>query len=180
MHFALSSRSRARGFTLIEMMTAIVVLAVILAIAVPNLAGFVRTSRVRGAQSELISSLMLARSEAAKRGVTVSVGASAPVAGSEFSAGWTVWIDANADGAVNSGETVIRQYPDISSAVVIRSRVGATSTSSVSFASTGFLTPASTVSFSVCGKNDTTNGYDVELQPVGLADLNDHAQCPPP
>ena len=175
MHFGLPSRSQARGFTLIEMMTSIVVLAVILAIAVPNLAGFVRTSRVRGAQSELISSLMLARSEAAKRGVTVSVGASAPVAGSEFSAGWTVWIDANADGAVNAGETVIRQYPDISTAVVISSSAGATP---VSFASTGFLTPASTVNFKVCGKSDTTKGYAVALQPVGLADLNDQATCP--
>jgi len=175
MTFAPSARTLARGFTLIEMMTSIVVLAVILAIAVPNLAGFVRRSRVRGAQSELISSLMLARSEAAKRGVTVSVGASAPVAGSEFSAGWTVWIDTNADGAVNAGETVIRQYPDISSAVVISSSAGATP---VSFASTGFLTPANTVNFKVCGKSDTTKGYAVALQPVGLADLNDQATCP--
>ena len=55
MTFAPSARTLARGFTLIEMMTSIVVLAVILAIAVPNLAGFVRTSRVRGAPRQQIA-----------------------------------------------------------------------------------------------------------------------------
>ena len=157
------------------MMTTIVVLAVMVLIALPSLAGLVRSSKVRGAQSELISSLMLARSEAAKRGVTVSVAASVPTSGSEFSAGWTVWIDANANGAIDSGETVIRSYPDIGTALSISSSASAVP---ISFASTGFLTPATAVNFKVCAKNDTTKGYAIGLQPVGLADINDQATCP--
>lgn len=175
MTFALSRTSLARGFTLIEMMTSIAVLAVILGTAAPSLAGLVRSSKMRAAQSELVAALMLARSEAAKRGVTVSVGASAPTAGSEFSAGWTVWIDANADGVVDSSETLIRSYPDISSAVILGTTGNVTR---VSFAPTGFLTPAAVATFKVCGKSDSAKGYTVALQPVGLADISDQATCP--
>ena len=175
MSFVLPRPSLARGFTLLEMMVSISVLAVIVAIAVPNLAGFVRSSRVRAAQSELVASMMLARSEAAKRGVAVSVGASAPTTGSEFSAGWTVWVDANADGIVDNTETVIRRYADISSGVVLGTNNNVTL---VAFAPTGFLAQASTVTFKVCGKTDSTKGFTVALQPVGLADLDDQTPCP--
>ena len=157
------------------MMTAITVLGVMVVIATPSLGGLVRSSKVRGAQSELISSFMLARSEAAKRGVTVSIAASAPTAGSEFSAGWTVWIDANADGVVDASETVIRSYPNMGSALVISAGGG---TTLISFAPTGFLTPATAVNFKVCAQGDTTKGYAVALQPVGLTDINDQATCP--
>ena len=61
----LSQAGRARstrGFTLIEMMVTVAVLAIIMMVAAPNLAGFVRSSKVRSAQSELVASLML-RSE---------------------------------------------------------------------------------------------------------------------
>ncbi len=167
--------SRSRGFTLVEMMTSIVVLAIILAFALPNLSSFVRTSRVRGAQSELIASFMLARSEATKRGLAVTVGALAPTTGNEFSAGWTVWLDTNGNGTVESGELVIRTYPSVSSGVVISTG----SQTAVTFAPTGFVTPIATTNFKVCpSMGDTNKGFTVALQPVGLADVTDQIACP--
>lgn len=157
------------------MMTSLVVLGVIVAMAVPNLAGLLRSSKVRAAQSDLVSSMMLARSEAAKRGVAVSVAASAPTLGSEFSAGWTVWIDTNADGVVDASEVVLRSYPDIRAGVVLGTTGNVTQ---LTFAPTGFLTPATAVNFKVCGKTDATKGFGVALQAVGLADINDQATCP--
>ena len=167
------------GFTLIEMLTAIVVLAVLLAIALPNLSGFVRSSKVRGAQSELIGALMLARSEAVKRGVAVSVAATSATAG-DFSSGWTVWIDADGDGTVNNGETVLRSFPDISGAVVASATSFNTTTpvSALAFTPTGFLTPITPVSFKVCGKGDTTKGYTINIWLVGMADVSDQTTCP--
>ena len=156
-------------------MTTVAVLAVLLAVVPPSLAGFVRTSQVRAAQSELISSLMLARSEAAKRGKTVFVSAAAPAVGSEFSAGWRVWADEDSSGNFNSGDTVIREFPDIAAGVVLSTAANVTQ---VSFASTGFLTSASAVNFKVCGKGDTSRGSTVALQPVGLADIDDQTTCP--
>lgn len=155
-------------------MVTVVVLAVILALGVPSLAGFVRTSKVRSAQSELIASLMLARSEAVKRGVTVGIAASSPTTGNEFTAGWTVWVDTNVDGVVNTGELVIRDYPTLNGAVVLATAGNVTN---FAFNSSGFLTPATAVSFTVCGKNDPAKGFAVRLDPVGLADVQE-ATCP--
>ena len=175
MKSAHSSGFRARGFTLVELMTTVAVLAILIAVVPPSLASFVRTSQVRAAQSELISSLMLARSEAAKRGKTVFVSAAAPVTGSEFSAGWRVWVDEDDSGVFNSADTVIRDFPDLAAGVILGTASNATQ---VSFASSGFLTSASAVDFKVCGKGDASKGYTVSLQPVGLADVDDRATCP--
>ena len=90
--------ARAGGFTLVEMLTAMRVLVVPLAIAAPSLATFIRSNRVRSAQSELVSALMLARSEAVRRGVRVGLQAKAAPAAGGLARGWRVWIDDNGDG----------------------------------------------------------------------------------
>jgi type IV fimbrial biogenesis protein FimT len=165
---------RSRGFTLIEMMVSLSVIAILLMVVTPSLAAFVSTSRTRAAQSELMSSLSLARSEAAKRGKTVYVSATTPVVGNEFGGGWTVWVDEDDSGAFNTGDTLIRQFPDISAGVILGTASHATQ---VSFAPTGFLTSLSALTFKVCGNNETSNGYTVALYPTGMADLNDQIQC---
>ncbi|MDQ2735673.1 MAG: GspH/FimT family pseudopilin [Pseudomonadota bacterium] len=165
---------RSRGFTLIEMLVTMAVIAILLTIVTPSLAALVSTSRTRAAQSELIASLSLARSEAAKRGKTVYVSATAPVNGNEFGAGWTVWVDEDDSGAFNAGDTLIRQFPDISAGVVLGTASHATQ---VSFAPTGFLSSLSSLTFKVCGNNASSNGYTVALQATGMTDLNDQIQC---
>jgi type IV fimbrial biogenesis protein FimT len=166
---------RTRGFTMIEMMVTVAVLAVIMMVAAPSLAGFVRSSKVRSAQSEMIASLMLARSEAAKRGMTVGLAASAPTSGNEFGNGWTVWVDTNEDGVVDSGELVLRTYPSLNAAVVLGTTRNITT---LAFNSSGFLTPSTAVNFKACGGNsDTTKGFAIRVDPVGLADIQE-AACP--
>ena len=66
-----------RGFTIIELMMTVTVLALLLGIAVPSFMETVRNNRIISQNNELISSLNLARSEALKRGGSVSVCASA-------------------------------------------------------------------------------------------------------
>ena len=164
---------RASGFTLIELMISITVMAILLVVVAPGLAGFVRTSKVRSAQSELVSSLRLARSEATKRGVSVGVAATAPVAGDEFGAGWKVWVDDNEDGLLTAGETIVRDYPGFTGSVRLGVTAGA---APVVFRPTGFATAA--VGFKVCGKGDATKGYTVALQRVGMTDVTEGVACP--
>ncbi|MDQ0141070.1 GspH/FimT family pseudopilin [Cupriavidus necator] len=77
---------RRRGFTLIELMCAVSVLAILAVAAAPSFATLIATQRARGAALDLTSALVLARSEAVKRNATVSL---AP-AGAAWTAGWTV------------------------------------------------------------------------------------------
>ena len=163
---------QAKGFTLIELMISVTIMAILLVVVAPGLAGFVRSGKVRSAQSELVSSLRLARSEATKRGVSVGVAATAPVVGDEFGAGWKVWVDDNEDGLLTAGETIVRDYPGFTGTVRLGVTAGA---APVLFRPTGFATAA--VSFKVCGKNDTTKGYTVALQRVGMTDLTEGVAC---
>lgn len=82
-----SSRFAAqRGVTLIELMTTLTVAAVLLAVGVPSFQQLVQAQRMRTASYDLISDLVLARSEALKRSVAVQV---LPAAGG-WDGGWTV------------------------------------------------------------------------------------------
>jgi type IV fimbrial biogenesis protein FimT len=78
---------RPHGFTLIEFVIVLVILAVIAAIAAPNLSTMLANQRLRAAATDFFSALVLARSEAIKRGVQVQV---VPVSGADWNAGWRV------------------------------------------------------------------------------------------
>lgn len=69
------SRDQIRGFTLIELMVAIAVLAILIAVAVPSFADFMEKARLRGGADALSSQFALARAEAmrADRNVTLAI-----------------------------------------------------------------------------------------------------------
>jgi type IV fimbrial biogenesis protein FimT len=75
---------RAPGFTLIEMMVVVALLAIIVSIAVPSFRHFLNGQRVRGMAYDLTTDLLLARSEALKRNMSVAITRS----GGEWTAGW--------------------------------------------------------------------------------------------
>lgn len=63
----------AHGFTAIELMVTIAVLAILSAIAVPSLGPIIERWRVRNTAEDLQTSIYLARSEAIKRGGNVTI-----------------------------------------------------------------------------------------------------------
>ncbi|HUD43246.1 MAG TPA: GspH/FimT family pseudopilin [Dokdonella sp.] len=75
-----------RGFTLIEMITVMVILAVLAAIAFPSFQQLSINMTVSGTTNDLVAALNLARAEAVKRGRPVAVIAN----GGDWSAGWQV------------------------------------------------------------------------------------------
>ncbi|MET0544497.1 MAG: GspH/FimT family pseudopilin, partial [Variovorax sp.] len=130
----------SRGFTLIELMVAIAVVAVLLAMALPSFRGTIRSNRLATTTNEFISSISLARSEAIRssRGAAVCASTNGTACGGTWNDGWLVWTDVNGNAAIDTGETVVRYvqgHANLSltasgsaTSIVFNGRGGATST----------------------------------------------------
>ncbi len=90
-----------RGFTLIEMMITIAIAAILLTVAVPSFQHSMRGNRLTTEANELFSAMSLARSEAIKRGTSITVCASSDQSAcsnsTNWATGWIVFVDKNAD-----------------------------------------------------------------------------------
>ena len=64
------------GFTMIELMMAIIILGILSTAAIPSFRSLIAEQRIKTASFDLISMLSMARSEAIKRGANVSIAAS--------------------------------------------------------------------------------------------------------
>jgi type IV fimbrial biogenesis protein FimT len=78
---------RVRGFTVVELMIVVMIAMLVAAIAMPSLDAALTNQRLRNAATDFVSALLVARSEAIKRGTDVQV---APIAPGDWSSGWRV------------------------------------------------------------------------------------------
>jgi type IV fimbrial biogenesis protein FimT len=77
---------RARGFTLIELMTVVAILVILLGLGVPGMRNIIIKTRVKNASFDVYSNLLAARSDAISRNKTVTMTPN----GSNWAAGWTI------------------------------------------------------------------------------------------
>lgn len=102
------------GFTLIELVVTLAVAAIVLMIGVPSFQETINNSRLTSGANEFVAALNLARSEAIKRNIRVTVCKSSDGAncagGLGYEQGWIVFVDRNSNAAVNAGEPILRTY----------------------------------------------------------------------
>lgn len=128
-----STLSGQQGFTTIELMVTVSVLAVLMAIAAPSFTPLIESWRVRQATEQLQSTLSYARSEAIKRGGQVAIqkipnntnGYSSASGTRDWDCGWFVCHDTNSNGTCNATEPVLQRIDTPAKVQVSRTGGGA-------------------------------------------------------
>ncbi|MEJ2061351.1 MAG: GspH/FimT family pseudopilin [Gammaproteobacteria bacterium] len=101
------------GFTLIELMTVVALVAIMAMIAFPAYSWLTTTNRLASEINDFTTDVAYARSEAVKRGQTVTLCASnnqASCTNGPYTFGWIVFNDINGNGTVDAGEKLLKVH----------------------------------------------------------------------
>ena len=107
-----TGQSFQTGFSVLELMITLSVASILLLTGIPSFQQFTFRQHMKAALASLHNDLMMARSEAVHRNTRVVSCPGSPATGcsdaSDWSAGWIVFADNNADRQHQVGETIIR------------------------------------------------------------------------
>lgn len=91
------------GFTLIELMVTVALVAILLAVAVPSFTTYQRNAELTSFTNTLLSGINAARGEAMKRGRYAMV---VPTDGANWGNGWIVFVDVDGSGAYEAANDI--------------------------------------------------------------------------
>lgn len=112
-----TARRGAAGFNMVELLVVTTLASILMAIAVPSYRYVTNSSRVSSEINNLLGDMMLARAEAIRQGLPVTIcpstdGATCGALTLDWSKGWIVFTDFNANGTVDTdaanNDTVLR------------------------------------------------------------------------
>lgn len=173
--------TKIRAFTLIEMLVAVVLVALILQLATPAFTRFIQNNYSVSISNNLITSLKFARSEAIKRNTPVTICATSDAnftgCGNAWNLGWIIFSDLNGDGALNAGsDTILRTERLTGTGASI---VPSTGTTNVTFNNVGFPSAnASNLNFAI-SSTDCKGNYarTINISLTGKVSVTS-ASCP--
>lgn len=173
-----ASINKQRGFTLIELLTTLIIAGILLAIAVPGYQEFIRKNHTVTQTNNLVASLSLARSEAIKRGVQVTIRRKG-ITSQDWDSGWDIFTDIDGlgtltdDADANLCETgedcLLRTYDSLPTGYTLRT--GANYDDWVAYLPSGFSTSSGGLAndtFRICAYNaDTSKSRAVAVSASG-------------
>ncbi len=119
----------SQGVTLIELMVVLAIAAIMLTVAVPSLRESFTRNRLTNQANTFMAALNLARTEAIRRGQSVTLckssdGNSCQTTGKNWEIGWIAFVDTDKNGTRNTGsgstETLLRAWPALPSGYSLR------------------------------------------------------------
>lgn len=93
------------GFSLLELLFALTIAGILLALIVPGLGSLLQANRVDAASRELVGALAMARAEAALRGSRVTL----TNQGGQWDGGWQLFVDTPASGSWAEGKLLLAE-----------------------------------------------------------------------
>jgi len=178
---------RSHGFTLIELMIALVVAVILVTVAIPGFSNMVKNNRLTAAVNAMAGSIHLARMEAIRKNMRVvlcpSSNGSGCAASGGWGQGWIVFSDADNNKTFDddgdstpceAGEDCLLRYHDaIGGNITVSSTLGGR----VQFSPTGMADSSTTGKIKFC--DDRNEGRELELIKSGrLRLIKKNVSCP--
>ena len=167
--------ARPNGFSMMEMLMTLLILGLVAALGVPSLNEFIEDNRLNAAVADIQSAMQTARAEAVGRNARVTLckknsDSTNCVTSGGWQQGWLMFVDADNDQAVDSGEDVLLVHDpllgkltlhgttQLASSITFRPS-GQTSLTSVQFMvlcdDRGFIDDAKGLVVSIMGRGST-------------------------
>jgi type IV fimbrial biogenesis protein FimT len=164
--------NRTPGFTLIELMIVLALMAIIGAIAMPAFREMVASNRLLTSANGMVASFHQARSEAVRRSLTVTITACRPDCGSTGTADWS-----NGWQTLVAG-TVIAEHAALASNITTGANGATAYATSYGYSSQGRLGISTQNQILLCDDSRTGEaGKLIALEPIGRVSVSTFT-CP--
>ena len=154
-----------QGFTLLELMITLAIVAVLMTIALPSMQDFIKNERLVTQLNSLLSHLQYARSEAVTRHQQVVLCASdngSTCTTGDWQDGWIMFADTDASGGVSGTDSILKVKDALEGDTTLSSTGG----KRVIYDDRGF-SPNSNATFSLCDSRGPTFGKSITISNTG-------------
>lgn len=164
--------ARQRGFTVIELVVAMAVAAILASIALPAFNGFIVQQRLTAMANGFAGAIAYARSESTRRGATVSLQALGIDNGNEWGEGYCVVV-----GNPGDCNDALRIY-DPATLSTMNGQGALNGLSTLSFNSRGLFTLGATGQIDLCSDDTLEDpGRQLEISVIGRLNVSE-LDCP--
>jgi type IV fimbrial biogenesis protein FimT len=182
MMFSRPTRRWQQGFTLVELLVVLAVVAILMAVAVPNLSDMATASRLNGISDRWTASAQIARSEAMKRNRPVTLCASTDGSTCATAGGAKVWSSGWLMGHTVAGTwTVLEQQPSTPNGYRLEVVNGADPVYALVFQPSGLNSTSATAVLCRSSPSGSLQQRQINLSLTGRAQLSKTARttaCP--